>query len=67
MWKMPNQRYFAIFSDGNEYDSFKIYFQESVTNNEKIAIPKVFILPHIFPRNTIFVYKFSILPVDSVL
>ena len=50
--------------------AFKVYFQASITNNEKWAIPKLFfawkILPHIFPRNTTFVPKFSMLPVDSV-
>ena len=26
----------------NEFDSFKMYFQASITNNEKWAIPKLF-------------------------
>ena len=54
----------------NEHNSVKMYFQALITNNEKWEIPKLFIiwktLPYISPRDTIFVPKFSMLPVESV-
>ena len=45
----------------NEYDNFKMYFQASITNNEKWAISILIFalktLPHIFPRHHFYPVK----------